>query len=356
MPETLCPSCGHSPIPRGAEACPKCHEPFDFLQMYKRGQRLRVDKHRDQDEAEQTVFGGNITGEVSAHPAPIAAVFFVGAVAWFLRAGGVLGSLKEPGWTYGLVVLDLALGLVLLISLGPAKQLAQVGMALQLGAAGYLARTAPAEAVHWAYLGHAVVALVAVTGEPGPRRRYACLGLGVTMALLGALFLAVPVGAGGKPDTGARQLLVGKDLGYQLELPAGWGRLSREQLAPHLSLPPASLTGGGVGFGDETQGRFGGLWVERAENPQPVAASCQELLKAFGGEASSRPATRPGPLALGTKALVYELRTASGASGSFSCGRLGDGRLVGFGVVAVPAHAASAEAAFVAVGSGLALQ
>ena len=93
MPETLCPNCGHSPIPYGAETCPKCHEPFDFLQMYKRGQRLRVDKQRDHDDGESTVFGGNLTGEVSAHPGPIAAVFFVGALAWFLRVGGVLGSL-----------------------------------------------------------------------------------------------------------------------------------------------------------------------------------------------------------------------------------------------------------------------
>jgi hypothetical protein len=356
MPETLCPNCGHSPIPYGAETCPKCREPFDFLQMYKRGQRLRVDKQRDQDEGEATVFGGNLTGEVSAHPGPIAAVFFVGALAWFLRAGGVLGSLKDPIWTYGLVALDLGLGLVLLLNLGPAKLLAQVGMALQLAVAGLLARGALGEAVHWAYLGHAVVGLVAVVGEPSQLRRYVCLGLGVLMALLGALFLLWPVG-GGKEEvsSGSRQLLVGKDLGYQLELPGGWARLTREQLAPHLALPPASLTGGGVAFGDTARGRYGGLWVERGATGT-VAASCQEMLKAFGGEGSSRVSAMPAPSALGAKALVYELRTASGASGPFSCGLLGDGRLVGLGLVAVPPQAESVEAAFVAVGSGLSLQ
>jgi hypothetical protein len=355
MPETLCPSCGHSPIPHGAEACPACHEPFDFLQMYKRGQRMRVDKQRDHEDGEQTMFGGNLTGEVTAHPGPIAGVFFVGAVAWFLRAGGVLGSLGDPLWTYGLVLLNLALGLVLLINLGPAKLLAQVGMVLQLGAAGYLARESPGEAVHWAYLGHAVVGLVAVVGEPGSVRRYACLGLGVVLCILGAVFLVRPVGGLDKAAGGPRQLLVGKDLGYQLELPSGWNRLSREELAPHLSLPVATLTGGGVGFGDVAQGRYGGLWIERGAS-QPVAASCQEMLKAFGGETASRPSTRPAPLALGTKALVYELRTAGGASGTFSCGQLKDGRLVGLGVVAAPPNTASAESAFVAVGSGLALQ
>jgi hypothetical protein len=355
MPETLCPNCGHSPIPRGAESCPKCREPFDFLQMYKRGQRQRVDKQRDHDDGEATVFGGNLTGEVSAHPGPIAAVFFVGAVAWFLRAGEVLGSLGDPIWTYGLVALDLGLALVLLINLGPSKQLAQIGMVLQLVVTGFLARDALGAAVHWAYLGHAVVALVAVLGEPSPMRRYACMGLGIAMALLGALFLVRPVGGLEGVGSGSRQLLVGKDLGYQLDLPGGWTRLTREQLAPHFSLPPASLTGGGVAFGDTSRGRYGGLWVERGATGT-VAVSCQEMLKAFGGEAPGRPSASPAPKALGSKALVYELRTAGGASGTFSCGLLGDGRLVGLGLVAVPPQAESAEASFAAVGAGLSVQ
>jgi hypothetical protein len=323
--------------------------------MYKRGQRLRVDKQRDHEEGDATVFGGNLTGEVSAHPGPIAAVFFVGAVAWFLRAGGVLGSLKDPIWTYGLVALDLGLGLGLLLNLGPAKLLAQVGMVLQLAIAGFLAQGAFGEAVHWAYLGHAAVGLVAVVGEPSAMRRYVCLGLGVAMALLGAIFLMRPVGGTEAVGSGSRQLLVGKDLGYQLDLPGGWSRLTREQLAPHLRLPPASLTGGGVGFGDTAQNRYGGLWVERGATAT-VAVSCQEMLKAFGGESTGQPSARPAPKALGSKALVYELRTASGASGTFSCGLLGDGRLVGLGLVAVPPQAESTEATFAAVGAGLSLQ
>lgn len=355
MPKTLCPSCGYSPIPHGAEACPSCHEPFDYLQMYKRGQRMRVDRLRDSEDMEQTVFGGNLTGEVTAHPGPIVGVFAVGAVAWFLRVGGVLGSLKDPTWAYGLVGLDLVLGLVLLVNLGPAKDLAQVGTVLQLAATGFLAREAPLAPVHLSYIVYALVALVSVLGEPGPVRRYVTLGLGATTALLGAIFLALPTGVVSEPGSGSHQLLVGRDLGYQLELPAGWARLTREQLAPHLTLPAATLTGGGVGFGEQAQGRYGALWVDRGAH-QPAAASCQELLEAFGGAPSSKPLAKPAPLALGTKALVYELSTGSGARGTFSCGKLGDGRLVGFAVVAAPPSAGGAEAAFVAVGSGLALQ
>ncbi len=352
MSETLCPNCGHSPIPPGAEACPACNEPFGFLQMHKRAQRKRVDKLRDHEEMEQTVFGGNLTGEVSAHPGPIAAVFFVGAAGWFLRAGGLLGALGDPLWTYGLVVMDLVLGLLLILNLGPAKLLAQVGMLAQLGAAAFLARPGWLEPVHLAYMGHAIVAFVTVLGEPGVRRRYAGLGLGSAAMLLGALFLVRPMGGAA---SGERKMLVGRELGYQLELPAGWGLLHREQLAPHLALPGATLTGSGVGFGDTAQGRYGVLWVDRGAG-QASTAECQGLLKAVGGDPASRPVTKHAPLALGSKALVYDLRTASGASGAFGCGQLGDGRLVGFAVVAAPPDAASGESAFAAVGAGLALQ
>ncbi|MFL5346452.1 MAG: zinc ribbon domain-containing protein [Hyalangium sp.] len=354
MPETLCPSCGHSPIPAGTEACPKCGEPFGFLPMYKRAQRKMVDKQRDHEDIEQTVFGGNLTGEVSAHPAPIAAVFFIGAAVWFLRVGGVVGARYEPIWAYGLVLMDLLLGLGLILNLGPAKLLAQVGMVLQLGVAGFLARAAPLAPVHLAYMAHAAVALAMVVGEPGPVRRYAGLGLGSGVAVLGVIFLAMGAGPGAVGG-GVRQLLVGRELGYQLELPDGWSRLSPEQLSPHLSMPEATLTGGGVGFGDVAQRRYGALWVDR-EGGGSVKAGCQKLLQAFGGDPASPPSTRPAPMALGTKALMYELRTTMGARGSFGCGQLADGRLVGIAVVAAPPETASGESAFIAVGSGLALQ
>jgi hypothetical protein len=351
MSETLCPSCGHSPIPSGAEECPRCHEPFGFLPMHKRAQRKMKDRRRDHEEMEATVFGGNLTGEVSAHPWPIAAVFFAGAVAWFVRAAGLLGELESPLWTFGLVGLDLALGLVLILNLGPARLLAQVGMLLQLAATAFVAQAALLAPVNLAYLALAVVAFAAVLGEPGPVRRYIGMGLGIGVALLGVVLLAVSGGAGG----GSRQLLVGRELGYQLELPAGWSRLAREELAPHLRMPPASLTGGGVGFGDTAQGRYGALWVDRSGGPA-LTAGCQNLLTAFGGDPASSPSTKHAPLALGARSIVYELRAESGARGTFGCGQLDDGRLVGIAVVAAPPHAASGESAFMAVGAGLALK
>lgn len=353
MPETLCPKCGHSPIPAGAEACPACGEPFSFLPMYQRAQRQRVDKRREADvDMEQTVFGGNLTGEVTAHLGPIAAVFFVGAVAWFLRVGGVVGDLREPLWAYGLVVLDLVLGVVLLLNLGPAQLLAQGGMLLQLGAAVVLARATPLAPVHLAYVAHAAVAFAMVVGEPGPVRRYAGLGLGSGVALLGVVFLVVGGSVGGG---GVRQRLVGRELGYSLELPEGWSRLTREQLAPHLAMPSGTLTGGGVGFGDAAHGRYGALWVDREGSAQE-AVGCQQLLVAFGGAADSPPSSRPPPQALGGKGRVYALRTATGARGALACGKLADGRWVAFAVVVAPPESASGETAFVAVGSGLALQ
>lgn len=355
MAETLCPNCGYSPIPAGAEQCPECNEPFGFLQMHKRAQRKFVDRQRDHEDAEATVFGGNLTGEVAAHPGPAAAVLFAGAAAWFVRVG-VFTVTQDPPWAYGLVLMDLVLGLLVLVNAGPAKVLSQVGMVLQLAVAAFLGRAALMAPVHLVFLAHAAVALVMVTGEPGAARRYAGLALGLGAAALAVPFLMWPLGlkqtSGG--GGGERQMLVGRELGFQLELPAGWGRLGREQLEPHLALPVATLTGSGVAFGDATQGRFGVLWVDRKAD-LTLTGGCQELLKAMGGE-PGKPLAQPAPTALGGKALVYELRTRGGAVGSLGCGQLDDGRLVGLAVVTAATGAEGGEAAFAAVGAGLALQ
>jgi hypothetical protein len=69
-----------------------------------------------------------------------------------------------------------------------------------------------------------------------------------------------------------------------------------------------------------------------------------------------KPLARPAPVSFGSKALVYELRTAGGAQGALGCGQLEDGRLVGLGVVAASTEGEAGEAAFAAVGAGLALQ
>ena len=63
-PQTLCPKCAFSPIAQGAEKCPRCNEVFAFNPLYKRAQRLMVDKQRGLD-FEATLRGG-LTGAVHA--------------------------------------------------------------------------------------------------------------------------------------------------------------------------------------------------------------------------------------------------------------------------------------------------
>ncbi|AGC43595.1 hypothetical protein MYSTI_02273 [Myxococcus stipitatus DSM 14675] len=359
MPQTLCPSCGHSPIPRGAAACPACGDPFDHLPTYKKVGRTRLDRLGDAVDDDATVFGGDlVTSAVSAHPGPVAAVLGAGALAWFLRAGGVVGSLQDPSWTYGLVALDLVLALVLVLNRGPVKGIAQAGLVVQLGMTLWLARASPTAPVHVAYGLLGLVALSLVMGEPGVVRRYLSMGLGLCLALVSGLLLAMPgaLTSGG----GVRQLLVGSELGYRLELPVGWERLTREQLATHMVLPPATVGGSAVGFGDSARGRYGMLWVERGSGVT-LATGCQELLRAMGGSPgldASRPVV---PAALGSRTQFHGLSTSSGARGTLGCGLLADGRLVGLAVVAagaadVQAGDAQGSAAFAAVGEGLVLQ
>ncbi|MFP2929790.1 hypothetical protein ACLESO_32275 [Pyxidicoccus sp. 3LG] len=205
MPQTLCPSCGHSPIPRGADACPSCGEPFDHLQSYKKVGRMRLDRPIQDADDDATVFGGDlVTSAVSAHPGPAAAVLLAGAVAWFIRAGGLVGTLSDPPWTYGLVFLDAVLALVLVLNRGPAKTLVQVGLGMQLVATLWLARSAPLAPVHVAYAVHAVLALSMVVGEPGQVRRYVGLGLGLGAAVASAALLALPVSGGFSAAPGSR--------------------------------------------------------------------------------------------------------------------------------------------------------
>jgi len=183
------------------------------------------------------------------------------------------------------------------------------------------------------------------------------LGLGLGAALASVGLVAAPGALSG--NGGVRQVLVGSELGYRLELPVGWQRLTREQLAPHLTLPQATLTGSAVGFGDAARGRYGMLWVERAPG-QALPAGCQGLLRALGAGTSSV-LPLPAPPALGSRTQVHALSAAGGARGVLGCGLLSDGRLVGLAVVASSAEGASTvdavrEEAFRAVGSGLVLQ
>ncbi|MBJ6765337.1 zinc ribbon domain-containing protein [Myxococcaceae bacterium JPH2] len=354
MAKTLCPNCGHSPIPRGAEACPECGEPFGHLAAYKKVGRARLEDLRADEDSDQTVFGGDlVTSAVSAHPWPAATMLGLLACAWFLRAGGVLGALGDPAWTFGLVGLDVVLAAVLVVNRGPARLLTQLGLTAQLLATAWLAREEPLAHVHMAYVLLGLVPLGMIAGEPGPIRRHMGLGVGGGLTLVAIVLLRAQGEAALRREAPRR--IVGTELGYSLELPLGWNMLAWERLGGGLQIPQAALDAGGVAFGDQSMSRYGVLWVQRTPG-NPLAPACQGLLKALGGQGEPRAASRSAPGALGGKSVVYALRTASGARGALGCGLLADGRLVGLAVVATSEEEGKGESAFAVVGEGLALQ
>ena len=66
MPQTLCPGCGLTPSPPGAEECPRCHEPFAVHASHKRKHLRLIDGRTVTPDAEPTEYGGNITSVPSA--------------------------------------------------------------------------------------------------------------------------------------------------------------------------------------------------------------------------------------------------------------------------------------------------
>lgn len=349
MTKTLCPACGHSPIPDGAEVCPRCGEPFTFLQMHKKGQRVFVDKQRDSIEVEATTFGGALTGEVTAHPGAAAAVFALGAVLWFLRAGGVVADYAEPLWTYGLVGLDLVLATVLMVNLGPAKLLAQVGSLLQLGLCVFLANGRFDNPRHLLFCAHAVVLLVLVVGEPSTLRRTAGLVAGLVVAL-GALG-AMATGFGEASRTAAMVEIAGHEGDYRLLVPEGYRLLSRDEMTPHLRPPLDTPTAKSAGFGNKVRRVYGSVTLDSNSSSQLIGG-CQEHLRSLGGVGDPVPAAGTAPAGLGSGALLYALRTASGASGRLGCGKLPDGRFVALAVVALESEPTAAQV-FEQVGAAL---
>ena len=352
MAKTLCPSCGHSPIPAGADECPVCHEPFAFLQTHKKAKNRFVDV-TDREEHESTVFGGALTGEVSAHPYPAAVALFAGAAIWFLRVSGFVVGFHEPQWVFALVALDLLLALVLILNFGPAKLIAQVGMLGQLGVALFLGRDELSNPVQLLFAAHAAAVLFLIVGEPGAVRR----SVGVVAALIvagGAIALMLVVPGSGALD-GPRQELFAPNAGFRLLLPSGWVRASSAELAAHLRTPAASGGSSSVGFSSAADRAIGIVVVKRNPDLQLIGG-CQALLQDLGGTNVPKPMPHKVPAALGQSAVVYELRTFSGASGLLSCGKRDDGRFVGLAVLSVNPDAAAGARAFDAVGPGLSMQ
>ncbi|MFL5322308.1 MAG: zinc ribbon domain-containing protein [Myxococcaceae bacterium] len=351
MAKTICPNCGFSPIPHGASQCPRCEEPFDFLQTHKKAQKKFIDRNSD-EESDVTTFGGGLTGAVSAHPWPAAIVIALGAGAWFLRAAGMFGA-PDPFWTYAIVLLDLVAALMLVINVGPSKMFAQGVTLLQLGAAAYLGRLSLQSVITVAFIAQALVAFTMVLGEPSPVRRYLSLGFGLMFSASAAAAVAL-LSQAPIPTVAPSKEIDEAELGIKLSLPQGFTALSAAQVATALTVPPPSLTSGGTAFGDVANKRFGVLTVEKMEEGQLVG-SCRALYKIVGGRGEPETAVHSAPAALGSPALVYRIKTATGATGLHACGKKPDGRLIALTVVTSAADA-SGDAVFDAVGAGLSLK
>lgn len=123
MAETICPRCGFSPIPSGAQLCPKCRRPF-FV----------VERSYENTNVTATRAGG-LTGSVTANPSAIVAALVVGAAFWVVRCAGLLGTPVEPQWAYAVAGAQVLAAMLLLTTSGPAKQAPVLAGLIEGGAA-----------------------------------------------------------------------------------------------------------------------------------------------------------------------------------------------------------------------------
>jgi hypothetical protein len=346
MPETICPNCGFSPIPRDAEECPVCHQTFAFVPRYKRGPQGRLDPKRAEVESEEaTTFGGAITGAVTAHPYPTAGAFITGAVIWFLRGSGLLADLNEPGWVFGAAIADLIIPLMIIINIGPAKLAAQFVAGAQVLMALFLGRHDLSNPVHILYAAHGVALLVMVVGEPELFRRT------LSLSMAGAVAAAAVAVLGLVGMRTAASELGGQQQGYRLSLPPGYIAMTRDEIRPAMRLPP----GKAIPFGDPSARVFGMISIGE-DSATPLIGGCEALHEAIGGTDEVKPLARPAPPGMGSATLVYGLRTTSGGVGRLACAKRTDGKLVGFAVVLLGADPSVSEGvseqAFDALGAG----
>jgi len=182
--ETLCPECGFGPIKEGAEDCPECHHHFAANPLYKRARKAGgqgVRKDEVDIEATATTLGA-ITSSVVAHPLPTALLLGITAIAWVVRAAGILSDAHEPMWPFALGAAQLGVALLLLAGTGPAKMTAELAALAQVLAAYFsgghlLARVG---------FGGVGIALMAMTvGEPSDLRRWMGMGAGLATLVIG---------------------------------------------------------------------------------------------------------------------------------------------------------------------------
>ncbi|MBK7860680.1 MAG: hypothetical protein IPJ65_19175 [Archangiaceae bacterium] len=180
MAETLCPSCGQGPIPEDSEACPNCHTRFAENPLYRRARRgggLHVRKDEADLEATRTTLGG-ITGAVDAHPVPTAVVLVAATFTWVVRCVGGFSGAPEPTWPLALAAAQMGVAMMLLVSAGPARSLAQM-CALAQVACGYFA--GGPTIVQVGYIGAGFTLMLMTFGEPGDARRWTATGASLAM-------------------------------------------------------------------------------------------------------------------------------------------------------------------------------
>jgi hypothetical protein len=342
-PETLCPKCAFSPIPQGAEKCPRCNEVFAFNPLYMRAQKMMVDQRKGLD-FEATLRGG-LTGAVSAHPAPAATVLALGAALWLIRAAGLFVDLREPSWLFALAAFELCAATVLMANIGPAKLFAQAVAVAHIVAALMLGATLSPHTLASASIGVVVIAMT--VGEPSQGRRSGGLIAGFVCS---AAAVASLVWVTDPPPAGP-VLIDDLRIGYQLMVPAGWKKLTPEELAPHLPLPSEDLDNKYVGFGSRLNRTYGLLTLTNVEDVQLLPA-CQDQLRRLGAINEPQPLGPAAPEAFGKESMLFELRTASGALGKFGCGKVGK-RLVTMGVVVLDPTPGIGASAFERVSAGL---
>lgn len=334
QPETLCPSCGFSPIPEGAERCPKCNKAF----AYERVEYTNVTATR----------AGGLTGSVTANPVPTAIALGVGAFLWTVRAGGFLSDVGDPPATFLVAALNVVALVLVMTTSGPAKHAGALAGVVELLAVG-LRYDAPA-AVSVACALHGVTLIAMTVAEPGALRLK--VGAGVAGAAgvvgLGALLWAVA------PKPESRVVLRDDVAGFTLTLPPGWTGAREVDVAPHLVLPWDGGKTVNYAFRRDSPRQVGVLTVSRDEQPA-LDEACRDALAKLGVTVALPPLDGPAPPSLGEVARVSELKTKSGALGRFGCGLVG-ARLVALAVVSQdPAPGVGAEA-FELVAGGLAVQ
>lgn len=333
-PETICPSCGFSPIPEGAERCPKCHKAFS----YERVEYSTVTATR----------AGGLTGSVTANPVPTAIALGVGAFVWTVRAGGFFGDVGDPPWAFLLAALDVVALVLVMTTSGPAKHAAALAGAVELLAVGLLFGAPVGLSIACAVHGLTLIAMT--VAEPGATR----LQVGAVVAGVAGLVGLGALAWGLAPKVEARVVLRDDAAGFSLTLPPGWKGAKEADVAPHLVLPWDGGKTVNYAFRLETPREVGVLIVSRDEQPA-LDEACRDALVKLGVTTALPPLDGPPPPSLGDVSRVSELKTKSGALGRFGCALVGT-KLVALAVVSQDPAPGVGAAAFELVAGGLSVQ